>query len=205
MIKQIKNWLGEHPSVPPTLTALWHFAYSAFNGAVAYYYRSYWFLTLSVCELLLGFMALRITQNQNDPNLSARAFLKRSALSMLLLSVVFSGLTILTIREDRNPVKNKILMIAIAAYTFILAGIAVSNALKVYREKTPASVAQRNLSCASTAGSMLSLERAMLLTFGDPSPEQILTIEAWSGLAVFMLLLMLTLTTWHRSTKLQRT
>jgi len=203
MIKKIQNWLGEHPSALLVLTALWHLVYVVFNGAVAYYYKSYWFLTLCVCEILLCIMTLRIIQNQKNPNLSAKALLNRSALSMLLLSVVFSGMTIMTIAEDRNPVKNKILMVAIAAYTFVMAGLAVSDAFKVYRKKTAVSVALRNLSSASTAGAMLSLERAMIVSFGESTPEQIVTIEAWSGFAVFVFLLILTVTTFVRARRIQ--
>ena len=119
--------------------------------------------------------------------------MKLLAYMLLFLAVVICGTTYLTITEKINPLRNDILVIAQAVYTFGLLSAAIYNSVVSYRKKDRTAIMIRNISLASALGSMLSLERTMLGTFGAKEEVIINTwLEAGGGLLVFTILIILT-------------
>ena len=113
------------------------------------------------------------------------------AVMMIFLAVVIAGITHLTITGEINPVKNKILTIAQAAFVFGLIISAVINTILSHRKNQARMIMIRNLSLASALGAMLSLERTMLGTFGQSGANFNMQMEAGTGMLVFILLLFL--------------
>lgn len=110
---------------------------------------------------------------------------------MLLLAVALNGINIITIKESINPSKNMILVIAQAAFTFTVFVLAVINVIHANNKKDIYMLVNRNIAFASAIGSMLSLERSMLGTFGDPNDVFTTQIETYTGGAAFILLIIL--------------
>ena len=117
--------------------------------------------------------------------------MKHNGIAMIILAIVLSGMILLTIRETIDTPRNNIVMITIAAVTFFLASLAVRNMIKAHREKSAQMITLRNISCAGAIASILSLERSMLATYGDISSAFSRRMEAASGAAAFVLLIVL--------------
>ena len=66
-------------------------------------------------------------------------------------------------------------------------------------------IALRNISLSAATGSMLSLERAMLGTFGNPESAKTRIMESWTGAGIFELLLCMGVSMILYARKLKRT
>lgn len=194
-MKKTKEILGrEVLDIPLSQFAglLMSFAYAVFNGALGLTQRSYWYFTMGVYFFAL-FAVKReaFFLRRNGEGRLSSASLKRSGIMMILLAVVVSGIIVLEIREKRNPAKDMRVMIGIAAYTFAALAVAVAGHFRSKKEGNVSGILFRSASLAEAIGSMLSLERGMLGTFGDPSDRFTLVMEAATGMAAFLSILAL--------------
>ena len=181
--------LRENRLLPASLSTGWNLLYALFNGLLAWYYRSWWFLTLCAFYAMLGLMRLSVVTIRRRPGKSGAELMRHNGYAVMALSIVLSGMTLLTIRERQNPVRSLVVMIAIAAYPFAMVGWSIRNTVKARRQKSAAMITLRDIACAGAIGSILSLERAMLGTFGDAEDAFTLTMEAASGAGAFVLLI----------------
>ena len=165
--------------------------YAAFFGILALYYRSWWFLSLGAYYAVLGGMRLSVIRLQRQGSRERLpVVMRRCGAAMLFLAAVLSGVVCLEISELHNPIRSRNLMIVIAAWTFTLAILSLRNAV-LARRGDPALKMLRNISLAGTAGSILSLQRAMLGTFGNASDLFSFRMELISGAAAFLLVVLL--------------
>ena len=137
---------------------------------------------------LMRLFVLSIRHNRKETEIST---MRKMGIALISLSFVISGIVLLTIREQQNPVRSTIIMITIATFTFGIVGWSVRNIVKAHKYKSVILITLRNISCAGAVGSILSLERGMLGSFGDASSTFAKTMEAVSGAAAFLLIVWL--------------
>jgi uncharacterized membrane protein YfcA len=101
-----------------------------------------------------------VGRRKNKP--SATSMYRICGVGMILLAVILSGITCMGIAEDHATKYHMIVMIAIAAFTFYLAVLAIISAVKAHRKNNTVLKLLRNIALVSTIGSMMSLERSML-------------------------------------------
>lgn len=116
----------------------------------------------------------------------------------MMLSIVIAGVVTLSIVEKRNNQYPLIVMIVMAAYTFYLIIHAVIESIRAHQSHNRKIAVLRNISLVSAIGAMLSLERSMLGTFGNPFSSFTLIMEAVSG---FVLIILIGLETFQSSKK----
>ena len=188
-MERLKALLQKYPLLPSLLSMGWNLIYAIFNGVLGIRFSSWWFITLCAFYFVLGFMRLSAVTIGQKEGRSETAVMKGVGIAMLPLAIVICGMILLTIREQQNPVRNTIIMVTIAAFTFSLVAWSIRNIIKAHREKSATMITLRNISCASAIGSILSLERGMLGTFGDASDAFSRTTEAVSGAVAFLLII----------------
>ncbi len=185
----IRAWLKRNPLRPAFLSMGWNLTFALINGVISLIYSSYWYLTLFAYSLLLGLMKMSTLMLSGSKRRTEADMLRQNGVAMFCLAVIVCGLMVMTIRELHNPVKNKIVIIATAAYTFSFVGLTIYNTIKAHIQKSTVMISLRNISCASALISILSLERSMLGTFGDATDHFPLIMQAWSGGAAFLILI----------------
>lgn len=79
--------------------------------------------------------------------------------------------------EGINPVRSLIISVAMAALTFIMAFSALRNIIKARRSHDAYQIILRNISLVSVTGSILSLQRSMLGTFGNAADRFTLVMK----------------------------
>lgn len=184
-MKTVKTFLQTHPLFMTFLSAAVNLGYGIFLLFLAYFNASYWHLTLAVFFLILGIMRfLALDHVKTRPVKTVRL----CGLTMLFLAVTVSGMIYLTIYETRNPSRDLILALGQAAYCFTLMGIAAANLFGARRKNDPQIYLIRSICFVSAIGSMLSLERMMLGTFGDTGDLFTFRMEACSGMAAFVII-----------------
>ena len=169
------------------LAIVWNLAYGFFQMQLGVIQDSFWYITLSAFFLILGggrLMAASVKENMSRT-------MRVLAFMMAFLAVIICGMTFMTINETIDPLKQKLPVLGQAVFAFGMIIVAVYNMIISYRKKDSRIIMIRNLSMVSALGSMLSLERTMLGTFGSATAEFNMKVEAASGWAVFMILLIL--------------
>ncbi len=187
-MKTVRTFLQTHPLFMTFLSAAVNLGYGIFLLILAYFNTSYWHLTLGVFFLILGIMCfLALDKAKSEPVKTVRL----SGLTLLFLAVTVSGMMYLTIHETHNPSRDLIIAVGQAAYCFVLMGIAAVHLSGARRKDDPQIDLIRCTSFVSAIGSMLSLERMMLGTFGNAKDLFTLRMEAGSGMAAFLFIVLI--------------
>ena len=167
----------------------WNLIYGIFNGALGILYRSGWFYTMFAYYALLGLMRLYVVSLERKPagKKDERKALLLCGTGTVLLAVVLSLIVLLTIADSVHKRYHMVVMIAVAAFTFFTVIKAVVNAVQAQRHGDRLFVILRNLSCAAAVGSILSLQRSMLGTFGSGTERFTYVMDGLSGLSGFLI------------------
>ncbi len=176
-----------YPLLTTLLGIIWNVSYGLFQLYLSYSQHSWWYLALAAFFLTLGLgRTVVISGKRNE-----RTVMKILAFMMVFLAVIVAGITHLSINELIYPVRNRIVVIAQAAFSFGLISMAIYNLIVSGKRKESRIIMIRNLSLASALGSILSLQRTMLGTFGSPEDVFNLKMQALTGWLVFMILIIM--------------
>lgn len=181
-------------------------AYAALQLALGISHRSAWFYAMAGYYCLLAMLRLMLGSHVRAyaPGDRMRSEWRKyrlcgaGLLAMNLALTVFSLYFVLHLRELRH---HEITVIAMSAYTFGALALAIVNVIRYRCYESPACSAAKALSLASAAVSMLSLEDAMLTTFGDAAQQPFRQIMlAASAAAVAALIIAMALYMIFRAT-----
>lgn len=155
-------------------------AFAVFNGSIGFISRSPWYITLAVYYFSLSCMRFW-TVNYGRRASGRKTFAgtqekeiriyKVSSVNLILLTVVLGGMVILTVHSYGGRQYPGIAIYIVALYTFIKVPLAVRNWLKTAKMKTPLLITIRSIGYADACVSVLSLQTAMLASFGDTEVE----------------------------------
>lgn len=173
------------------LSAIINGTYAVGNLLLGIVGGSYWFITIGVYFLVLCFMRLGCISALRSKNEKKIYVGRLVGLLLIFLCVVLVGSIILSDRLDVVSPVHKIIMIAIAAFTTTKTTMAIVNIVKVRNTGNPIWVAIRNISCADAAGSILTMQRSMLVSFGSMDIGTIRLMNLLTGIGVCILILFL--------------
>lgn len=146
-------------------------AYALFQLALGLHHRSAWFYAmagyyalLAALRLSLGYRIRRSAPGADQPG-EWRAY-RLCGAGLLMMNAALSVFVLYFVRHLRATQHHEITVIAMAAYTFGAATLAVVNLIRYRRYESPVCSAAKAISLATATISMLSLEDAMLTTFG---------------------------------------
>ena len=170
------------------------FASLSFNIAFASYHvvmglvtSSWWLLTLGSYYLVLSivrFVVLRFKSKE-------RFIAKFTGWMLIILSIPLAGTVILSVVRDRGHEYHMIVMIAMAAYTFIKITLATIKLIKARRSTSATLITLRNISFADAFVSIFALQRSMLVSFEGMTETEIVIMNATLGSAVCVIVLLL--------------
>ncbi len=116
----------------------------------------------------------------------------------LALPIVIAYLT----RQSRSSFNDQIVTIALAAFTFTSVTIAIVNVVKYRKYQSPVFSASKAITLASALVSLITLEDAMLATFGGNEGDGFRRLMvAFTGLGITALILAIGVVMIVRSTK----
>ncbi len=176
-----------------TLSLSLNLAYAAYHGVLGMMSRSWWFIALSAYYIILGmtrFSAVLCERKSNSsPSLDTEYFvLGVSGVLLLLLSCVLAGVNYMSLQEQIATKYGEITMITIAAYTFGKLAMAIVRVVKHRRNPSPLLAAIRRIGYAEVAVSVLTMQRSMLVSFGDMDAGKIYLMNALTGAGVYLFL-----------------
>ena len=163
--------------------------YALYNGALGIISRSIWFLFLCAYYTILSSMRFGVIM-QDRRNISTENFITRfCGIMLIVMSFVLSGVVYLSVTNTVAVKHQEIIMITIATYTFYKVVLAIVNTVKIRKENSLLLSTIRNIGCADAAVSMLSLQRSMLVSFGEMERSKIYIMNALTGAGVLIIML----------------
>lgn len=172
-------------------------AYTIYNGVLGIVSASPWFITMAVYYGLLMVMRYqavstqrRISQMKDPEQIQKKqlAVLRTDGILLLVLNLALSGVVLLTIAKDAAKRYSDVIVITIAAYTFLKVTMAVINMVKVRSMNSPILTVIRNVGVANALVSILTLQTTMLASFQEGSSLDANLMNAITGLGVSILI-----------------
>ena len=166
--------------------------YALFQLCLGLWHHSAWFCAMTGYYLLLALMRLSLVRHtrqhavgeDNHTEWRKYRFCGWLLMSMNLALAIFTLYFVFRIRVFLH---HEITTIAMAAYTFAALTLAIVNVIRYRKYGSPAYSAAKAISLASATVSMLTLENALLMTFGEESSEVFRQIMLGaSGVAVIL-------------------
>ena len=160
------------------------------------YYRSIWFIALSVYYILLATMRISLIsfvrkQGNTVKNMASgwRRY-RLCGIILLFMNQALVGIIVLVVHQNSGFEYPGMLIYAMALYTFYAAVTAVINVVKFRKYGNPVLSSAKVISLTAALVSMLSLETAMLTQFGaaeDADFRQIMTASTGAGISMIVL------------------
>ena len=181
------------------LYALYHLVLGILN-------LSLWFIAMCAFYGILAtvrFSAVLCERNhQKSPDNDTELFvMKLSGILLVILSIVLATVSYISLSQNIAAKHGEIIMITIATYTFYKITMAIVKAIKQHKNPSPLLRTIRNIGYAEVAASILTLQRSMLASFGTMSAGNIHFMNAVTGAAVCLFVLILGLSMITKSMK----
>jgi len=162
------------------LSLLFNMMYSAYHIMFGLTTHSWWALTVGIYYLILSIVRFAVLQTKKKDS----SVTKIAGIMLIFLSLPLVGTVILAVVRDRGIVLHKIVMIAMAVYSFTKITFATVNLVKSRNGSSEKLIALRNISFADACVSIFALQRSMLVSFEGMSEPDIRIINAALGSAV---------------------
>ena len=167
---------------------------------------SFWFIAMCAFYGILAtmrFSAVLCERNhQKSPDIDTELFvMKLSGTLLVVLGIVLATVSYISLSQNIATKYGEIIMITIATYTFYKITIAIVKAVKQHKNPSPLLKTIRNIGYAEVAASILTLQRSMLASFGSMSAGNIHFMNAVTGAAVCLFVLILGLSMIAKSMK----
>ena len=163
-------------------------AFGGYNIVIGCVTRSWWLLTIGTYYAVLSVVRYTVLRSKKENT----AFIKQfTGILLMVMTLPIVGTVVLATVQDRGTVYSKIVMITIAVYAFTKTTLASVNLAKSRRSASLKVKTLRNISFADAFVSIFSLQRSMLVSFGEmvESTIRIMNIATGSAVCVIVFLL----------------
>lgn len=187
-------------------------AFAIFNGAIGIISKSAWFGTLSAYYLLLAGVRLTIIYHETHAKkktpqkqlLGEIEVYRRCGISLVWMTVPLGATVYLLTSFEGEKYYPGLTIYVVATYTFYKVVMAVINMLKAERGKDPLIMAARQIGYADAWVSLLSMQAAMILSFGEGQREFSKIMNGITGEVVSVIILITGLRMIHLAGKMKR-
>ena len=150
--------------------------YALFQLCLGLWHHSAWFYAMAGYYLLLGLMRLSLVRHTRhhaagEDNRTEWRKYRFCGWLLMVMNLALAIFTLYFVFRIRVFLHHEITTIAMAAYTFTALTLAIVNTVRYRKYGSPAYSAVKAISLASATVSMLTLENALLTTFGEGESE----------------------------------
>ena len=164
-------------------------AYAVGNLFVGVSDHSWWFITLGVYYLILSTM--RLTTIIISPKVKYGVASIYVGIMLMVTSIPLLTIVVLCFVREVGTKFNEIIMITMATYSFSKITLAIINLIKIRRGSSEREKALKNISLADAFVSIASLQRSMIVSFGDMSQVDIKLFNVLTGTGVSIVIFLL--------------
>lgn len=170
--------------------------YALYHGALGIINQSLWLITMCAYYIILSIMRSSVIlceyKNRATPSEDREYFvMKLCGVLLVILSIVLAGANYISLSQNIAIKRDKIMMIAIATYSFTKLTAAIAKAVRQRKKHAPLLMVLRTIGYAEAAASILTLQRSMLVSFDGMGETEIRMMNILSGSAVYLFVLAL--------------
>ncbi len=169
------------------ISLIFNIAYAAANLLLGILTSTWWFMTVGTYYVILS-LTRACAVNGNKKQSVAPTLV---GVMLMITSLPLLGMAILCSVRDVGTRFHEIVMIAIALYAFIKLTLAVISLIRAKKRNIVSEKIIRNVSLADALVSIASLQRSMLVSFGEMSANDIRVFNILTGSAVCLLVFLL--------------
>ena len=163
-------------------------AFGGYNIVIGCVTHSWWLLTVGTYYAVLSVVRYTVLRSKKENT----AFIKQfTGILLMVMSLPLAGTVVLATVQDRGTVYHEIVMITIAVYAFTKITLASVNLAKSRRSSSLKVKTLRNISFADAFVSIFSLQRSMLVSFGEMAEGTIRIMNIATGSAVCVIVFLL--------------
>lgn len=163
-------------------------AFGGYNIVIGCVTRSWWLLTIGTYYAVLSVVRYTVLRSKKENT----AFIKQfTGILLMVMSLPLAGTVVLATVQDRGTVYHEIVMITIAVYAFTKITLVSVNLAKSRRSASLKVKTLRNISFADAFVSIFSLQRSMLVSFGEMAEGTIRIMNIATGSAVCVIVFLL--------------
>ena len=167
---------------------------------------SFWFIAMCAFYGILAAMRFSAVlcgrDHHKSPSDDTELFVvKFTGMMLVLLGAVLAAVNYISLSQNIAAKHGEIIMITIATYTFYKITMAIVKAVKQRKNPSPLLRAIRSIGYAEAAASILNLQRSMLVSFGSMDSGRVRLMNAMTGAAVCVFVLVLGLSMMAKSRK----
>ena len=172
--KYAKKWFSDqHLRMNVSLygSLIWNGAFAIFQLGLGFYHGSFWFYSMFAYYIIIAIMRFFLLKHTRvfKPNEKSLKEVKNYYLCgwlLLLINVALAVIIFFIVYWNKTFYYNEIITITLATYTFVTFTFAIINSVKYKKYNSPVYKASKTITLISACVSMLTLETAMLTTFG---------------------------------------
>jgi hypothetical protein len=147
--------------------------------------HSWWLFTVGIYYILLSIVRTAVLGSKDEKGASP----KFVGIMLMVLSLPLAGTVILSLIKDRSTVFHEIVMITIALHAFTKITLAIVKWIHSRKSLSAKVITLRYVSLATAFVSIFSLQRSMLVSFGNMPENTIRIMNLVTGSAVCMIVL----------------
>ncbi len=173
------------------LRLIFNLLYAFYNGALGLATGSVWFITSCVYHLILSatrFAAVNFHKKSRRQEIGAMLF---SGAMLAVLSTVLCVMLYISLTQNIASKYGTITMLTITTYTFTKLMVAIVKAKKHIRDKSPLRLSVRVIRWAEIAVSVFTMQKSMLVSFGEIVTRDAYILNAFTGSAMCLFTLWL--------------
>ncbi len=172
--------------------------YGLFQLASGLYYQSPWFFSCGIYYLVLCLIRLVLVRYERKQSACTDDVQKRiigwsgfraAGIGMLLLNLAITGMVFQMIWHGQGSHYPKIMVYAVAAYTFYRLTMSIIRVIQSRGKLTPLEGAARNINLTAAIMSLYSLQIAMLNAFGQGT-DNVMLMNSLSGAGTCLLVIL---------------
>ncbi len=167
--------------------------YSAFKLTIGILYASFWWGAIAVYYIVLSlirFVLLKYMRagRHKQGLISEFKRYRLCGILMVLLNLTLTGVVLHMMVQDQSYVYPEVIIIASATYTFYTVTVSIIDLVKYRKYESPVMSASKAIRFAAALVSLLSLETAMLVRYGESDDfRRVMTASTGAGVCIIVL------------------
>ncbi len=174
-----------------TISLFFNLSYAVYHGILGLLSYSWWFIALWGYYTILGmtrfYVVLYERKNKPTPSIDTEYFVMMvSGFLLLVLGCTLAGVNYMSLTDSIATKYDEITMITIATYTFCKITMSIVRVVKQRHNLSPLLATIRRIGYAEVAVSVLTMQRSMLVSFGEMDASKIYLMNALTGAGVYL-------------------
>ncbi len=166
------------------LKFVFNLIFAIYNCILGLISESWWFIAVGAYYVIISVMRSAIILFSSKNKKYGNFVMRFSGAMLFVLSVVLCGIVYMTIEKDVATSYHEIVMITMALYAFIKITLAIIGFVKSGKKQNTFVRTLQSITVADAVVSIYSLQRSMLVSFGDMADSDIAIFNTLSGIGM---------------------